>query len=559
MKKYRQIRGGARISMAVFLSALTAAPLMAQQTAPAAASPAPAATPAVAAAATTPAAPASAIPLITLPATWKMTSQPPVAPAPPPGPVPSTDAQSSQIVLTAAPVDTKRDGTLSIYSYRFHVYAPPLTEDAGIDAETGKFVQQLLVQGFTPTLIVSRHTASLKSEPLLTIEIVARNAAGAQRIFTDSMMVAQVAEGANNYRMYTSRPREDTGSGEIEAMIKSLDVPVAVIPQNFALAKPTLPPGTTSQEAAQIVQDYHGALVIVEGKKGLGSGFLCGIDGHTYIITNAHVLADNAGVKLTNLDGVAFTSGSSAVAVDHDIVKMEVGATPKTFEIMTNLDSTVKIGDAVMIPGNAEGAKVVTTEEGKIIGIGPNLIEVDAPFVPGNSGSPIIHVASGKVLGVATYMMIKSVDKGGGNKVVEEVRRFGYRLDSVKTWQPINWQAFYAESQQLSAIEELSDDFITMFDKGDKFSASDCKNPVLAREVRDFVEAHDKGDRASLSRADEETLRQNFFSQLRTTTQADINAFNSRPAYDYFRREVEKQGRLRSELFDIFTRILQND
>ena len=66
-----------------------------------------------------------------------------------------------------------------------------------------------------------------------------------------------------------------------------------------------LPGGPASPQAAQIVQDFHGALVMVEGDKGVGSGFLCNMGGGTYAVTNAHVLADNAGIKFTNLDGAA--------------------------------------------------------------------------------------------------------------------------------------------------------------------------------------------------------------------------------------------------------------
>ena len=32
------------------------------------------------------------------------------------------------------------------------------------------------------------------------------------------------------------------------------------------------------------------------------------------------------------------------------------------------------------------------------------------PLYPGNSGSPIIHVKTGKVIGVATYLIVKQHD-----------------------------------------------------------------------------------------------------------------------------------------------------
>ncbi len=119
------------------------------------------------------------------------------------------------------------------------------------------------------------------------------------------------------------------------------------------------------------------------------------------------------------------------------------------FQIMTGVDENAAIGDEVVVLGNAEGAGVINTINGKIVGIGPNLVEVDAPFQPGNSGSPIVHLKTGKVVGVATYLTIRKFDSATKEPVkVPIVRRFGYRLDSVKIWQPVSWQSFYAQAAE---------------------------------------------------------------------------------------------------------------
>src|SRR6185312_7757504 len=98
------------------------------------------------------------------------------------------------------------------------------------------------------------------------------------------------------------------------------------------------------------------------------------------------------------------------VAEDRDILV----ATQKTFtdgiEASEAVDKDVSIGDAVVVLGNSQGRNVVTEIEGKVTGVGPELIEVDAKFVPGNSGSPIIHVKSGKVIGVATFVTVRQPD-----------------------------------------------------------------------------------------------------------------------------------------------------
>ncbi len=311
-----------------------------------------------------------------------------------------------------------------------------------------------------------------------------------------------------------------------------------------------------SAKAAELVARYNSALILVEGSKGVGSGFLCHMGGRTFAITNAHVLSDNVGVKLTTLTGAALTAGRSAVAVGHDVVEMQVPDSAAAFDIVTNMDATVKIGDAVVVAGNAEGGSVVRPVEGKIVGIGPNLVEVDAPFVKGCSGSPIIHEATGKVLGIATYLVQRKLVQGD-KEVTVETRRFGYRLDSIAAWEPINWQAFFAQSAQVARIESLSDDFEKMFDDAEKthrLVPDDISNDRLERCVASFVlDAHRKG----VSERDRDDLRRGFFSDLQVISRGDVSAFNSRTAYDYFRRQVEDQSRFRDEIYKVFTRLVQ--
>jgi len=107
----------------------------------------------------------------------------------------------------------------------------------------------------------------------------------------------------------------------------------------------------------------------------------------------------------------------------------------------------------VVVAGNAEGGGVINTIKGKIVGLGPQLVEVDAPFSAGQQWEPDRAFETGKVIGVATYLTIKKYD-AATKEVLKApvVRRFGYRLDSVKTWQPVNWPAFYAQAAEVQAI-----------------------------------------------------------------------------------------------------------
>jgi len=293
--------------------------------------------------------------------------------------------------------------------------------------------------------------------------------------------------------------------------------------------------------------------LIVEGKNGVGSGFLCNLGGHTVAITNAHVICGNPGFKLTGLNSAVLGVTSGAAAVGHDIVKLEVGATGKSLDVMENLDAQVKMGDPVMVLGNISGGMVVKPVEGKVVGVGPSLVEVDAPFLPGNSGSPIIHKATGKVLGVATYLLERKVGHGQ-NAVTVETRRFGYRLDSVKAWEPIDWTRFYAQAAQVQRIEALSDDFIQLFtgSQKDGSMAGSYKTPSIQRAVQTFSQGSQL-----LGGSNRSSRIMRFLDDLRFACRGDMSSFDSSNAYDYFRRRVEEQNRLRDAVYVELSRVIE--
>ena len=195
--------------------------------------------------------------------------------------------------------------------------------------------------------------------------------------------------------------------------------------------------------AAELVKANRNNLVFVQGPEGAGSGFIARLTGQNYLFTNAHVAAGVKGAGFKTLDDTQIQTGAPFIAVAHDIFCMRVAQGGTPLEIMDHVDQNTSIDDEVVVLGNAEGGGVINTIKGKIVGVGPDLVEVDAAFVPGNSGSPIIHLKTGKIIGVATYLIVKQYDASTRQAMREpRIRRFGYRLDSVKTWQPVTWNSF---------------------------------------------------------------------------------------------------------------------
>jgi len=314
------------------------------------------------------------------------------------------------------------------------------------------------------------------------------------------------------------------------------------------------PPLTT----ADLVKANRNNLVFVQGPEGAGSGFIARLAGANYLFTNAHVAIHVKDAGFKTLDGTQVQDGKASVAVGHDIFCMLVAQGGKPLEIMDHVDENASIGDDVVVLGNAEGAGVINTIAGKIVGVGPDLVEVDAPFVPGNSGSPIIHLKTGKVIGVATYLIVKQYDTSTRQAIREpRIRRFGYRVDSVKAWQPVNWNTFLAQAAELKSIEQLTTDlekFLMDLARNHRVTPGMHTNPAIKMQL-DWWQASNR--RGSLGSRDAATADQNFIAGLKNISQADIAAARQNLSYDYFIRKLTEQQQQRKGITDVFDEILQ--
>jgi hypothetical protein len=192
-------------------------------------------------------------------------------------------------------------------------------------------------------------------------------------------------------------------------------------------------------------------LVLVEGNCGRGSASVIKFRGNPLIVTNAHVLSGNSRVDFRLLNNRALKAGTFGVARDVDLAVFTQGELDDGLEILENVDQNAAVGDEIVVLGNSLGRAVATELPGKIVGIGPELIEVDAKFVPGNSGSPVIHRKTGKVIAIATFATWQEADPLVDDSPFKEVRRFALRLDTVSNWEYPTWEKFVQEALQLAS------------------------------------------------------------------------------------------------------------
>src|ERR1700677_3779488 len=321
-------------------------------------------------------------------------------------------------------------------------------------------------------------------------------------------------------------------------------------PAPEAKDSPTLTPDPAAaglqQKASDFVKAYHDSLVMIAGNGGNGSGFIANTGSATFLVTNAHVMAAIKEPVFKNMDGAVIPTGKAAAAVDADILRLEAQG-GKPLEVMDDVQQNASIGDDVVVLGNAEGAGVVNTIMGKIVGVGASLIEVDAPFLPGNSGSPLIHLKTGKVVGIAAFVSVKTYDFAT-QEVLDRpvVRHFGYRLDNVKEWQPVLWQGFYAQAEGLGKIQGLTGDVQALYQdiaESGHVTPGMHTNPLIKDHVDEWLK--DKGH--GLNAEDALRADEMFVSFLKNASQADVNAAHQMLTYDYFQHKLAEVQRIRAQ------------
>ena len=260
------------------------------------------------------------------------------------------------------------------------------------------------------------------------------------------------------------------------------------------------------------------SMVIVEGDQGRGSGFILRMPDGVYLITNAHVIQGNQKLSFKTLANQEVRVGTLEIADTVDLVRARVMDELPALPMLAQAEKSLEIGEGVIVAGNAEGEGVVREITGKVMGIGPDRVEVDATFVPGNSGSPILRESSGEVIGVATYLKIprffrqSSQDKESAKEQpvtsLNEVRRFGYRLDTVGRWlTPQTPRGLVEEGMRLDELDKLDSTIIGVVRAGTTgilktgstgFIPLELRHKpsfaALAKTIDEFAEAYKKAE-----------------------------------------------------------------
>ena len=259
-----------------------------------------------------------------------------------------------------------------------------------------------------------------------------------------------------------------------------------------------------------------------------GTGFLCEMDGKKYLVTNCHVIDHNIFMQVFFQDGRTYKLPDSAmveIAANRDLARFDLinikeMVTVKEGEYLSlALDQDVPdIGDEIEFYGNADGKDVITVTAGKILAVGLEAVEIDAKIQGGNSGSPLVRVKDGKVIGVTTFSTFnKSNDLSKvGTRYdpnVTRTREFAVRFTAVRWAPPVRYGEFVRDAKRRKEIK-LFLGLLEGFCFGNMEFCLDKDLPnyrfVVCRDIKDSLNKLAKVDgslRESRDRFDKMVLR----------------------------------------------------
>lgn len=183
------------------------------------------------------------------------------------------------------------------------------------------------------------------------------------------------------------------------------------------------------------------SICLLRGSNGAGSGFFTNVNGKDCVITNNHVALELKDMKICNVQGKEYNFDKIYSSTHEDLAFIPIERDDHT--LFPNLSihpdpASLPDNAPVTVYGDSLGDGVIVALPGKLLGIGPKIIEVDSKFVPGNSGGPVMENKTQMVVGVATYckIILQSSPAETGTRFEvnadrPSVRRFAIRIDKM--------------------------------------------------------------------------------------------------------------------------------
>jgi S1-C subfamily serine protease len=244
----------------------------------------------------------------------------------------------------------------------------------------------------------------------------------------------------------------EIGKKEFETGLRT-DRPATDPASSTAVTKPKI------ELPSKFIAGVTPRIVIIEGDKGNGTGFLCRSEGEVWVYTAAHVLSGNRTIAVRDNTGRTYRDFEFIECAEGvDLVRLKPKDTGMEALDLVPPDSAPKIGEIIVAIGNSLGAGSLSGEPGHIMSVREDMWEVDAEIIPGNSGGPVISLESGNVVGIVTHLTIKRARNQYTSIEAEktEVKRFAARLDRKWEWRRMPVSRFVKEWEHIEAMDRES-------------------------------------------------------------------------------------------------------
>ncbi len=184
-----------------------------------------------------------------------------------------------------------------------------------------------------------------------------------------------------------------------------LDAQLGSLSEELELLK-----ASAGEDFSGIIESSVKSVVTIRTNAGYqGTGFIISDEG--YLVTNAHVLADQSGFLATSIQAITYDQSTKnaefiGYSGNFDVALLKISGDYDSLNL-GNSDS-VQVGEKVIAIGNPLGLQF-SVSQGIISAVhrtGPNgeeaYFQTDAALNPGNSGGPLIN-SQGNVIGINNF------------------------------------------------------------------------------------------------------------------------------------------------------------
>jgi S1-C subfamily serine protease len=416
----------------------------------------------------------------------------------------------------------------------------------------------------TPDVASAAHLTELLNSALQQIE----NKTPAQEWTSDrrEQAIAFVQSALSDLQNNDTTKANENITHAIVVLKEAMGMEVATADKQKSSATPqpaqTQVPRSRTAPIVDLTPAQSQAVVLIKGDHGEGTGFLVKTDDGPTVVTNIHVISNNPNLKILTSSGQQITTLSLKGAVDRDLAMFSIKDMNYSYlDLAADIGGTVQPGDEVVTPGNSEGGEVMLNTGGKVLGIGPDRIEFNNPIYHGNSGGPVFHTKSGKVIGVVSLGMsviiTNDLDKTSfasrNSAIAGAMRYFGLRVDNVPKWESYDWDRLQNETAFLDQFQKRNLCLDAYFNTPKSATGTNSLPWLSDDKLKKAIEDCVQQSSGSADDATRKAAVQEFLSDLNTIVETDMDTIQQVDSFYSFdqqraKYELDYRQKLKKEL-----------